>query len=62
MQQPRRFFLSTAIVALIAATALTPPAEAQTAGQAAAFIRGTGTAMVQVVSDTKCHCTAYSSI
>jgi len=50
MQQPRRFFLSTATVALIAATALTPPAEAQTAGQAAAFIRGTGTAMVQVVN------------
>ncbi len=48
--QPRRFFLSTTAVALIAATALTRPLWAQTAGQAEAFIRATGTAMVQVVN------------
>ena len=47
--QPRRFFLSIATVALIAGLTRTPPAGAQTASQAAAFIRATGSAMVQVV-------------
>jgi phospholipid transport system substrate-binding protein len=48
--QPRRFFLSIATVALIAGPMLTPPAGAQTASQAAAFIHATGNAMVQVVN------------
>lgn len=48
--QPRRFFLSIATAALITGTTLTPPAAAQTASQAAAFVRGTGAAMVQVVN------------
>lgn len=48
--QPRRYFLSTTAIALITATALTRPLWAQTAGQAEAFIRQVGTAMVQVVN------------
>jgi phospholipid transport system substrate-binding protein len=48
--QPRRFLLSIATVALIAGPMLTPPAGAQTASQAAAFIHETGNAMVQVVN------------
>ena len=48
--QPRRFFLSIATVALIAGPMLTPPAGAQTASQAAAFVHATGNAMVQVVN------------
>jgi len=48
--QPRRFLLSIATAALIAGPALTPPAGAQTASQAAAFVRATGSAMVQVVN------------
>jgi phospholipid transport system substrate-binding protein len=48
--QPRRFLLSLATAALIAGLALAPPAGAQTASQATAFIRATGNAMVQVVN------------
>lgn len=47
--QPRRIFMSTAAVALLTATALTPSARAQSASQAAGFVRETGRAMVQVV-------------
>ena len=47
--QPRRFILSIATVTLIAGLTRTPPAGAQTASQAGAFIHATGSAMVQVV-------------
>lgn len=48
--QPRRFLLSIATVALIAG--LTGLAAAQTASQATAYVRETGSAMVQVVNSS----------
>jgi phospholipid transport system substrate-binding protein len=51
--QPRRFLLSLATAVLIAGPALAPPAGAQTASQATAFVRATGDAMVQVVNSNK---------